>query len=247
MADKGIGKVTSKFCKGTNSCEPTWFERVVIQNDQVERVDNLLILQGGTYGKRVGHSIEFNEKTPSCKTCFLSRFESLFPSDNKISAPQINRCQKCSDWLIDYNNNTGWILKPSDYPSVSCTSFEESAPSPPQGREITNQTLLAPCKISFFFLLQAYKYAKFQILRKDGWTKAITKVYLWTCCMSGDVGKNFFIMVNEVKKNNAPKTIISPPVLWLQHEELGIKIEQFSDAPMHKLFWGGNKAFNGSC
>jgi hypothetical protein len=45
-------------------------------------------------------------------------------------------------------------------------------------------------------------------------------------------------MVNEVKKNNAPKTIISPPVLWLQHEELGIKIEQFSDAPMHMHFLG---------
>jgi hypothetical protein len=48
-------------------------------------------------------------------------------------------------------------------------------------------------------------------------------------------------MVNEVKKNNAPKTIISPPVLWLQHEELGIKFEQFSDAPMHMLFLGVTK------
>ncbi len=45
-------------------------------------------------------------------------------------------------------------------------------------------------------------------------------------------------MVNEVKKNNAPKTIISPPVLWLQHKELGIKMEQFLDAPMHMLFLG---------
>jgi hypothetical protein len=77
--------------------------------------------------------------------------------------------------LIDYNNNTGWILKPSDYPSVSCTSFEKSAPSSPQGQEITNQTLLAPCKISFSFLLQAYKYAKFQFLRKDGLTQAMKK------------------------------------------------------------------------
>ncbi len=63
---KGLEKVTARFCKDTNSCEPTWFERVVIQNDQVERVNNLFILQGGTYGKRVGHSIELNEKTPSC-------------------------------------------------------------------------------------------------------------------------------------------------------------------------------------
>jgi hypothetical protein len=69
----------------------------------------------------------------------------------------------------------------------------------------------------------------------------MTKVYLWTCCMSSDVSENFFIMVNEVKKNNAPETIISPPVLWLQHEELGIKIEQFSDAPMHMLFLGVTK------
>ncbi len=45
-------------------------------------------------------------------------------------------------------------------------------------------------------------------------------------------------MVKEVKKNNAPETIISPPVLWLQHKELGIKMEQFSDAPMHMLFLG---------
>jgi hypothetical protein len=35
----------------------------------------------------------------------------------------------------------------------------------------------------------------------------------------------FFTMVNEVKQNNAPKTIISLPVLWLQHKELGIKME----------------------
>ncbi len=60
---KGLEKVTSRFCKDTNSCEPTWFELVVIQNDQVERVNNLSILQGGTYGKQVGHSIEFNSLT----------------------------------------------------------------------------------------------------------------------------------------------------------------------------------------
>ncbi len=59
---KGLEKVTSRFCKDTNSCEPTWFERVVIQSDQVEQVNNWFILLGGTYGKQVGHSIEFNEK-----------------------------------------------------------------------------------------------------------------------------------------------------------------------------------------
>ncbi len=101
MADKGIGKVTSRFCKDTNSCEPTLFEQVVIQNDQVERINNLSILQGSTYRKQVGHSIEFNEKTPLCKRCFTSRFKRLFPSDTKISASQINQCQKCSDWWMD--------------------------------------------------------------------------------------------------------------------------------------------------
>jgi hypothetical protein len=43
-------------------------------------------------------------------------------------------------------------------------------------------------------------------------------------------------MVNEVKQNNAPKTIITLPVSWLQQEELGIKMEHFSDAPIHMLF-----------
>jgi hypothetical protein len=41
--------------------------------------------------------------------------------------------------------------------------------------------------------------------------------------MSGDVSGNQFTMVNEIKQNNAPKTIISPPVFWLQQEELLIK------------------------
>jgi hypothetical protein len=48
-------------------------------------------------------------------------------------------------------------------------------------------------------------------------------------------------MVNEVKKNNALGTSISLPVLWLQHKELGIKMKQFSDAPMHMLFLGVTK------
>jgi hypothetical protein len=48
-------------------------------------------------------------------------------------------------------------------------------------------------------------------------------------------------MVNEVKQNNASETIISPPVLWLQHKELGINMKQFSDAPMHMLFLGVTK------
>jgi hypothetical protein len=48
-------------------------------------------------------------------------------------------------------------------------------------------------------------------------------------------------MVNEAMQNNAPETIITPPVLWLQHKELGIKMEHFSDAPMHMHFLGATK------
>jgi hypothetical protein len=88
----------------------------------------------------------------------------------------------------------------------------------------------------FSFLLQAYKYAKFQYLSKDGWTQAMTKVYLRTCCMSSDVSGKIFSMATNVKQNDAPETIVAPPVLWLQHKELGIKIEQFSDAPINMLF-----------
>ncbi len=51
---KELQKDTYRFRKDSNSCEPTWFELVVIQNDQVERVNNLSILQGGTNGKQVG-------------------------------------------------------------------------------------------------------------------------------------------------------------------------------------------------
>jgi hypothetical protein len=98
---------------------------------------------------------------------------------------------------------------------------------PPKESEITNKTLLAPCKILFSFLLQAYKYAKFQNLCKDGWTQAMTKVYLCTSCMSGDASDKFFSMANNVKQNNAPETIVTPPVLILQHKVLGIKIEHF--------------------
>jgi hypothetical protein len=34
-------------------------------------------------------------------------------------------------------------------------------------------------------------------------------------------------MANNVKQNNALETITTPPVLWLQHKELGIKFEHF--------------------
>jgi hypothetical protein len=43
-------------------------------------------------------------------------------------------------------------------------------------------------------------------------------------------------MANNVKQKDAPETNVTPPVLWLQHKALGIKIEHFSDALMHMLF-----------
>ncbi len=112
--------------------------------------------------------------------------------------------KKYSNWWIDDNNTTRWIQKPSFYPTVFCTNFGDTPPSPPKGREITNKALLAPCKILFSFLLQAYKYSKFQYLSKDGWTQAMMKVYLCTCCMTGDVSNKFFSMANNVKQNDAP-------------------------------------------
>jgi hypothetical protein len=51
----------------------------------------------------------------------------------------------------------------------------------------------------------------------------------------------FFLMAHEVKQNQASKTSFIPPELWFWHKELGIKIEQFTDAPMHMLFLGITK------
>jgi hypothetical protein len=149
-----------------------------------------MTVQGGTYGKWVGHSIEFHKAVPSCRTCFMSRFLKLFPSKNneKVSQSEtFNRCGKCLDWWLDPCNTTGWLQKPSPYPTVLLTNFETLSPLPLQGCEIKSSTLLPPCKILFHFLLQAYKYAKNQYLHQDGWTQATTRNYLRTCCMSGEV------------------------------------------------------------
>ncbi len=59
---KELEQITYQYCRYTTLCEPTYFERVVIQNDQIKWVNNLSIVQGGTYGKRVGHSMEFDDK-----------------------------------------------------------------------------------------------------------------------------------------------------------------------------------------
>jgi hypothetical protein len=61
--------------------------------------------------------------------------------------------------------------------------------------------------------------------------------------MSSDVSNKYFSIANNVKQKDAPQTIATPPVLWLQHKELGIKIEHFSDAPMQMLFLGVKKHF----
>jgi hypothetical protein len=45
-------------------------------------------------------------------------------------------------------------------------------------------------------------------------------------------------MAKNVKQIDAPETTFPPPVLWLQHKELRIKIEHFSDALMNMLFLG---------
>jgi hypothetical protein len=60
--------------------------------------------------------------------------------------------------------------------------------------------------------------------------------------MSGDVSNKFFSVANNVKQNDASKTIVTPPVLWLQHKDLGIKKnDHFSDALMHMCFLGFTK------
>jgi hypothetical protein len=239
---KDLERVINRYCKDSNSCEPTYFERVIVQNDQIERVNNLSIIQGGTYGKQVGYSNEFHQEVPSCRTCFTSRFLKLFPSTIEEYIPDssgtFNKCVKCSDWWLDPKNTTGWLQKPHPYPTVSSTNLGTLTSIPPQGREITYSTSLPPCKISFQFLLQAYEYAKYQYLCKDGWTQAMTRNYLRTCCMSGDVVDNFFKMANEFQQNQAS---FIPPELWRRHEELGIQIEHFPDAPMHMIFLGVTK------
>jgi hypothetical protein len=64
----------------------------------------------------------------------------------------------------------------------------------------------------------------------------MARIYLWICCMSGEVTDNSFIIANEVKQKQASKSIITPSKLWLHHKKLRIKIKQFADAPMHMLF-----------
>ncbi len=113
----------------------------------------------------------------------MSRFLKLFPSKNneKVSLLEtFNRYGNCLDWWLDPCNTTGWLQKPSPYPTVLLTNFETLSPLPPQGREIKSSTLLPPCKILFHILLQAYEYAKYQYLCQDGWTQAMTRNYLRT-------------------------------------------------------------------
>jgi hypothetical protein len=79
-----LEKVTSRFCKDTNSCEPTWFERAAIQNDQVERVNYLSILQGSTYEKQVDHSIDLLKKHLCAKDAFYPGLKDYFHQITKF-------------------------------------------------------------------------------------------------------------------------------------------------------------------
>ena len=189
--------------------------------------------------------MEFDDKkTPLCMKCFLSRCSRVFPSiksTNNIASEPKKHCPTCSDWWIDDRNKNGWSKKPCSYPSPSSTSFETSTPIPPQGRDISDETNLPPCKILFSFLLQAYEYAKYHYLQKNGWTQNMTKTYLCTCCFSGEIIEQFLTGANEVKQNDSQESILQPPNLWREHEWLDIKIKHFADAPMHMLFLGVTK------
>lgn len=228
-----LQRVRSRYCGKTKRFVNVYFELIIIQNDQIERVNNLGIVQSGTYGKLYGYSTEFDsKKIISCQNCINIRIENLY-NTNSTNA---NMCLRCSDWWNGFGiNNNGHMTKPKKYPTVDTTHFGEAVdgeivPSPPDGRSITNSKKLPPCKLSFSFLIKAFEYAKFQFQHKF-WTQEITSVYLRACCFGGDI-------INNLIKMGEQAVI---PELWLKHEEYGIQIENFPDAPMHMLFLGVTK------
>lgn len=227
-----LQKVRSMYCGKTKKIVNVFFELVIIQNDHIERVNNLGVVQAGTYGKRYGHSHEYNSKTiMSCKNCIKSRIQNLY-----IGASTNTMCSYCSDWWNGIGNNIkGYMEKPDNYPTIEQTHFDEPingeiVPDPPDGRTITNSDELPPCKLSFSFLIKAFVYAKFQY-QHGFWTKENTVTYLRTCCVGGDI-------IYNLKQNRQQANI---PELWLKHEEYGVEIENFPDAPMHMLFLGITK------
>ena len=227
-----LQKVRSMYCGITKKFVNVVFELVIIQNDHIERVNNLGVVQGGTYGKLYGYSLAYDSETvKSCKNCINSRIQNLYngTSTNKM-------CNDCSDWWNGIGNNIkGYMKKPNNYPTIEQTNFDgpingEIVPDPPDGRTITDADELPPCKLSFLFLIKAFVYAKFQY-QHGFWTKENTVTYLRTCCVGGDI-------ISNLKQNKQQANI---PELWLKHEEYGVEIENFPDAPMHMLFLGITK------
>ena len=227
-----LQKVRSMYCGITKKFVNVVFELVIIQNDHIERVNNLGVVQGGTYGKLYGYSLAYDSETvKSCKNCINSRIQNLYngTSTNKM-------CNDCSDWWNGFGNNIkGYMKKPNNYPTIEQTNFDgpingEIVPDPPDGRTITDADELPPCKLSFLFLIKAFVYAKFQY-QHGFWTKENTVTYLRTCCVGGDI-------ISNLKQNKQQANI---PELWLKHEEYGVEIENFPDAPMHMLFLGITK------
>ena len=227
-----LQKVRSMYCGITKKFVNVVFELVIIQNDHIERVNNLGVVQGGTYGKLYGYSLAYDSETvDSCKNCINSRIQNLYngTSTNKM-------CNDCSDWWNGIGNNIkGYMKKPNNYPTIEQTNFDgpingEIVPDPPDGRTITDADELPPCKLSFLFLIKAFVYAKFQY-QHGFWTKENTVTYLRTCCVGGDI-------ISNLKQNKQQANI---PELWLKHEEYGVEIENFPDAPMHMLFLGITK------
>jgi hypothetical protein len=145
-------------------------------------------------------------------------------------------CQECSDWWKGYDKNIlGWMTKPDKYPTKESTNFSVLAPVPPDGRCINNSEILLPCKLSFSFLIQAFDYGKYQYVQ-NYWSKEMTRTYLRTCCFGGD-------LITDLLENGNETTL---PDLWQRHEEHGVELENFPDAPMHMQFLGITKHLLGN-
>ena len=234
-----LQKVRSMYCGITKTIVNVLFELVIIQNDHIERVNNLGVVQAGTYGKLYGYSLEYNSETiKSCKNCINVRIQNLYIG----TSTNANMCNCCSDWWNGFGKNAkGFIKKPKNYPTVKQSYFDdkpingEIVPEPPEGRTITNSNDLPPCKLSFSFLIKAFVYAKFQY-QHEFWTKENTGTYLRLCCVNGEI-------ISNLKENKHEANI---PELWLKHEEYGVEIEHFPDAPMHMLFLGITKHLLGN-
>jgi hypothetical protein len=130
-------------------------------------------------------------------------------------------------------NMDGWQLPIVIQQKTKLTAVY--APLPPDGRCITDSKTLPPCKLSFSFLRKAFNYAKYQYVTGD-WTQDMTKTYLQVCCVGGDIIKD--LIVNQERS--------ALPDLWHLHEEHGVQIENFPDAPMHMLFLGITKHLLGN-